>query len=311
MTPRSPVRRSDGSALALADAVDGLPRAPAREQHAVGLVEDDDRLAALLDEHRPRIASASAPHGVLTQGLRIACARLTAPELTCRSMRWSNSKGETMRLKVSRCGSLRSAALALATAAAAAVIAGTPGDDVLRGTRTRTRSGFAGNDIVYARDGADDVARAAPATTPSARATGDVRLRRPRATTSSPGGDRRDRLSRRLGQRRVGAATATTASSGNKGDDVVSGGDGRRLALRRLGRRPRLRRAAATTSCTRSRRRPARSPRLRPRVATRRSCSAPSGRARARGLRDGVRRRPLTADQEEGENADADTDADQ
>ena len=37
-----------------------LPRPPAREEHAVVVVEDDDRLPALLDEHaRPRIASAS------------------------------------------------------------------------------------------------------------------------------------------------------------------------------------------------------------------------------------------------------------
>ena len=51
MTPRSPVRRSGGSALALAKAVDRLPSAPARVEHAIGVVEHDDRLAALLDEH--------------------------------------------------------------------------------------------------------------------------------------------------------------------------------------------------------------------------------------------------------------------
>ena len=37
--------------LALAEAVDGLPSPAARMEHAVGVVEDDDCLAALLDEH--------------------------------------------------------------------------------------------------------------------------------------------------------------------------------------------------------------------------------------------------------------------
>jgi hypothetical protein len=36
--------------LALAEVVDRLSRPPAREQDAVGIVEDDDRLTALLDE---------------------------------------------------------------------------------------------------------------------------------------------------------------------------------------------------------------------------------------------------------------------
>ena len=37
--------------LALAETVHGLPRAAAGVQHTVGVVEDHDRLAALLDEH--------------------------------------------------------------------------------------------------------------------------------------------------------------------------------------------------------------------------------------------------------------------
>ena len=45
---REEVRRQR---LALAEAVDGLPSTAARVQHTVGVVEDDDRLAALLDEH--------------------------------------------------------------------------------------------------------------------------------------------------------------------------------------------------------------------------------------------------------------------
>ena len=51
-------------------------------------------------------------------------------------------------------------ALVTAAVAAATVITGTPGDDVLRGTEQADRiSAFAGNDLVYARDGADDVRR--------------------------------------------------------------------------------------------------------------------------------------------------------
>ena len=48
-------------------------------------------------------------------------------------------------------------ALIGATAAGAAVIVGTPGDDVLRGTHDADRiSAFAGDDLVYARAGRDD-----------------------------------------------------------------------------------------------------------------------------------------------------------
>ena len=39
--------------LALTQAVDRLARAPARVEHAIRVVEHDDRLAALLDEHSP------------------------------------------------------------------------------------------------------------------------------------------------------------------------------------------------------------------------------------------------------------------
>ena len=42
-----------GEALALTQAVDRLARATARVQHAIRVVEDDDRLPALLDEHSP------------------------------------------------------------------------------------------------------------------------------------------------------------------------------------------------------------------------------------------------------------------
>ncbi len=53
MTPRSPVSRSDGSALPLAQPVDRLASPPTREQHAIRIVEDDDGLTALLDECPP------------------------------------------------------------------------------------------------------------------------------------------------------------------------------------------------------------------------------------------------------------------
>ena len=59
---RSPSRRDDSSlageeigreGLPLPEAVDRLPRPAARMEHAVGVIQDDDRLAALLDEHPP------------------------------------------------------------------------------------------------------------------------------------------------------------------------------------------------------------------------------------------------------------------
>ena len=53
MTPRSPRQEIRRQGLALAQAVDRLPRPAARKQDAIRVVEDDDRLAALLDEHPP------------------------------------------------------------------------------------------------------------------------------------------------------------------------------------------------------------------------------------------------------------------
>ena len=48
--------------------------------------------------------------------------------------------------------------LVATSVAAAAVVVGTSGDDVLRGTNRSDRiSAFAGNDLVDARGGADDV----------------------------------------------------------------------------------------------------------------------------------------------------------
>ncbi len=71
--------------LALAHAVDRLARPAAREQDAVVVVEDDDRLAALLDERpAPDRVGVASRHAVLTERLRTACRDLTAPELTCR-----------------------------------------------------------------------------------------------------------------------------------------------------------------------------------------------------------------------------------
>ena len=55
-------------ALALAQAVDRLPRAAARADHAVGVVEHDDGLAALLEERAPARRVAVHPHVVLTDG---------------------------------------------------------------------------------------------------------------------------------------------------------------------------------------------------------------------------------------------------
>jgi len=62
-------------------------------------------------------------------------------------------------MKLKAFAALAVAGVLLASAvAAAAVVVGTPGNDVLRGTEQADRiSGFAGNDLLYARGGGDDV----------------------------------------------------------------------------------------------------------------------------------------------------------
>ena len=55
-----------GDALSLAQAVDRLARPAARADHAVGVVEHDDGLAALLEERAPPRRVAVHPHVVLT-----------------------------------------------------------------------------------------------------------------------------------------------------------------------------------------------------------------------------------------------------
>jgi Ca2+-binding RTX toxin-like protein len=65
-----------------------------------------------------------------------------------------------MRLKALAVAGCAAVTLALATAGVAAVVNGTPGDDLLRGTEQADEvRAFAGNDAVYAR-GAADVIRA-------------------------------------------------------------------------------------------------------------------------------------------------------
>ena len=49
--PPSPRRSAVRQQLAFADPFERLPRAPARRDHAILVVEHDDRLAALLDDH--------------------------------------------------------------------------------------------------------------------------------------------------------------------------------------------------------------------------------------------------------------------
>ena len=52
--------------LALRQALDRLARAAAGREHAIVLVEHDDRLAALLEQHPPPRGVGVHAHGVLT-----------------------------------------------------------------------------------------------------------------------------------------------------------------------------------------------------------------------------------------------------
>ena len=171
-------------------------------------------------------------------------------------------------------------------------------------------SAFAGNDAVYARGGADDVragagndgVRAADGARPRVRRPRQRRRRRRRRERSSVrrlglgSGRRRQRQRSRCGEQ--GRATS---SPGNDGNDSLFGGWGPDRVLRRQ----RERRAARA----RGRRRPG-PPELR--AGERQGVGARSERPRTQLVGcemvfvvDGP-----TADQDEGENADADTEAD-
>ena len=64
--PASPERSPSGSLSPSAQPLDRLARAPARAEHAVVVVEHDDRLAALLEQHPAPGGVGVHAHGVLT-----------------------------------------------------------------------------------------------------------------------------------------------------------------------------------------------------------------------------------------------------
>jgi Ca2+-binding RTX toxin-like protein len=116
--------------------------------------------------------------------------------------------------------------LLTASVAAAAVIAGTPGDDVLRGsTQADHISAFAGNDLVYGRGGGDDV-RAGTGNDVVRGADGNDLVYGGHGNDVVAGGDGNDRLHGGSESDQVSGGNGNDRAAGNKGDDVVSGNDG-------------------------------------------------------------------------------------
>ena len=110
--------------------------------------------------------------------------------------------------------------------AAAAVIVGTPGNDILRGTEQADRiSAFAGNDLVYARGGGDDV-RAGMGDDGVRAADGNDLVYGGRGNDIVAGGDGNDHLYGGSDSDQVNGGNGNDRVSGNKGDDSVSGNDG-------------------------------------------------------------------------------------
>jgi Ca2+-binding RTX toxin-like protein len=117
-------------------------------------------------------------------------------------------------------------ALITASLAVAAVIVGTPGDDVLRGTNDAERiSARAGNDLVYARDGSDDIR--AGIGNDGVRAAGGADLAYGgRGNDLVAGGDGPDRLYGGSDSDQVNGGNGSDRAAGNKGPDDVRGGHG-------------------------------------------------------------------------------------
>ena len=110
--------------------------------------------------------------------------------------------------------------------AAAAVITGTPGDDVLRGTEQADRiSAFAGNDLDYARDGADEV-RAGAGNDGVRDADGPDLVYGGRGDDVVAGGDGSDRLYGGSDSDQVMGGDGNDRAAGNRGADAVSGNEG-------------------------------------------------------------------------------------
>jgi len=118
------------------------------------------------------------------------------------------------------------AILALASVSAAAVVVGTPGDDVLRGTNQPDRiSAFAGNDLVYARAGGDEVRAGAGNDGVPAGDGGDLAYGG-RGNDVIGGGNGGDRLYGGSDSDGVRDGDGDDRAAGNRGPDDVSGGYG-------------------------------------------------------------------------------------
>jgi Ca2+-binding RTX toxin-like protein len=131
-----------------------------------------------------------------------------------------------MKLKLFGPAIVAGVVFATASVAAAAVIIGTPGDDVLRGTPDADRiSARAGNDLVYARDGADDVRAGIGNDGVRAADGGDVAYGG-QGNDLVAGGDGPDRLYGGSDSDQVNGGDGSDRASGNRGADDVSGGEG-------------------------------------------------------------------------------------
>ena len=136
-----------------------------------------------------------------------------------------STEGETMRRKVFAVMAA-AGALGLTGAAMAAVINGTPGDDVLRGTEHADQiHAFAGNDAVYARGGADDV-RAGSGNDGTRAADGNDLVYGGRGNDVIAGGNGNDRLYGGSDSDEVVGGDGNDRAAGNRGADSVSGNDG-------------------------------------------------------------------------------------
>ena len=212
--------------LTLPQPVDRLARATARVEHAIGVVEHDDRLPALLDEHPPpgRVGVRHAQRSNRTLANRLLVAHGVRTHMSVNAC--VLEKGRTHEAQGIRSGRVAVLALTTATLAAAAVVTGTPGDDVLRGTADADRiSAFAGNDLVYARAGGDDIRAGAGNDGVRAADGGDVAYGG-RGNDLIAGGDGADRLKGGSDSDRVNGGDGPDRASGNKGADDVSGGEG-------------------------------------------------------------------------------------
>ena len=227
-----------------ADPLDALARPVAREQDPVRLVEHDDGLPALLDEHAA--ANRLGVHSHPSNTRFAQCFRAHHGAQTHISVNaWRPlPRSDGMYLKNLVIGAAVAAALSLTAVASAAVILGTPGDDLLRGTPDADQiSAFAGSDIVYAGAGNDDVrlgegndaARAGHGHDAVYGGRGNDMISAGFGGDRLRGGPDSDWVSGGNGRDRVSGNRGDDAVWGNRGADLVFGGWGADLIFGGLG----------------------------------------------------------------------------